>query len=166
MLRSPCIIDFVLVNVNIWTELILDYKNVSPNSILQYIFLNLYLSCISSVQPLTCGWLFTTEWTAALQAFLSITNSRSLLKLSSIELVMLSNHLVLCHPLLFLSSIFSSVRFFSNESVLHIRWPKCWSFSFNISHSNEYSELISIRIDWFDILAVHTTVPKHQLFGT
>ena len=95
-----------------------------------------------------------TPWTAACQASLSITNSRSLLKLMSIELVMPSNHL--CH-LLLLPSIFPSIRFFSNESVLHIRWPKYWSFSFSISPSNEYSGLISFRIDWFDLLVVQGT---------
>ena len=95
-----------------------------------------------------------TPWTAAHQASLSITNSRSLLKLMSIELVMPSNHLILCRPLLLLSSIFPSIRVFSIESALHIRWPKYWSFSFSISPSNEYSGLISFRIDWLDLLAV------------
>ena len=94
-----------------------------------------------------------TPWTAAHQASLSITNSRSLLKLMSIELVMPSEHLILCHPLLLLPSIFPSIRVFCNESVLHIRWPKYWSFSFSISRSNEYSELISFRIDWLYLLA-------------
>ena len=95
-------------------------------------------------------------WTAAHQASLSITNSQSLLKLMSIKSVMPSNHLVLCHPLL-LPSIFPSIRVFSNESVLHIRWPKYWSFSFSISPYNEYSGLITFRIDWFDLLAVQGT---------
>ena len=98
-----------------------------------------------------------TPWTAARQASLSITNSQSLLKLMSIESVMPSNHLILC-PLLFLPSIFPSIRVFSNESVLCIRWPKYWSFSFNISPSNEYSGLISFRIDWFDLLAAQGTL--------
>ena len=102
--------------------------------------------------------LFATPWTAACQASLSITNSRSLLKLMSIESVMPSNHLILCHPLLLPPSIFPSIRVFSNKSVLHIRWPKYWSFSFNISTSNEYSGLISFRIDWFDHLAVQETL--------
>ena len=93
-----------------------------------------------------------TPWTAAHQASLSITHSRCLLKLMSFELVMPSNHLILCHPFLFPASIFPSI--FSNESVLCISWPKCWSFSFNISPSNEYSELISFRMDWLDLLAV------------
>ena len=95
-----------------------------------------------------------TPWTAALQASLSITNSQSLLKLMSIPLVMPSNHLILCHPLLLLPSLFPSIRVFSNESALCIRWPKYWSFSFSISPSNECSGLISLRIDWFDLLAV------------
>ena len=107
------------------------------------------------------------------QASLSITNSQSLLKLMSIESVMPSNHLVLCHPFLLPPSIFPGIRVFSNESVLHIRWPRYWSFSFSISPSNEYSGLISFRIDWLDLLAVQgltrvfssTTVQKHQFFG-
>ena len=98
-----------------------------------------------------------TPWTAAHQASLSITNSQSLLKLMSIELVMPSNHLILCHPLLLPPSIFPSIRVFSDESVLHIRWPKYWSFSFSMSPSNEYSGLISFRINWFD-LAVQGTL--------
>ena len=101
--------------------------------------------------------LFATSRTAACQASLSITNSRSLLKLMSIKSVMPSNHLILCHPLLLPPSIFPSIRVFSNESVLRIRWPKYWSFSFNISHSNEYSGLISFRMDWLDLLAVQGT---------
>ena len=108
----------------------------------------------SSVQSLICVWLFATSWTTAHQASLSITNSQSLLKLISIELVMPSNHLILCHPLLLPPSIFPSIRVFSNESVLCIRWPKYWSFSFSISPSNEYSGLISFRTDWLDLPAV------------
>ena len=108
-----------------------------------------------------------TSCTAARQTFLSITNSRSLLKLMSIKSVMPSNHLILCHPLLLLPSIIPSFRVFSNESVLRIRWPEYWSFSFTISPSNEYSGLISFRMDWLDLLAVlgvvsKTTVQKHQ----
>ena len=99
-----------------------------------------------------------TPWTAAHQASLSITNSQSLLKLMSIKSVMPSNHLILCHPLLLLLSIFPSIRVFSNESVLHISWPKYWSFSFNISPSNEYSGLMSFRMDWLDLLAVQGTL--------
>ena len=110
----------------------------------------------SSAQLLSCVQLFVTPWTAACQASLSITNFWSLLKLMSIELVMPSNHLILCHPLLLLPSIFPSIRVFSNESVLHVRWPKYWSFSFSISPSNEYSELISF-MDWLDLLAVQET---------
>jgi len=112
-----------------------------------------------------------TPWTAACQASLSITNSRSFLKLMSIELVMSSNHLILCCPLLLLPSIFPSIMVFSNESVLRIRWPKYWSFS--ISPSNKHSGLISFRIDWFDLLAFQGTLKsllkhyssKHQFFG-
>ena len=108
----------------------------------------------SSVQSLSYVWLFLTPWTAACQASLSITNSQSLLKLISIELVMPSNHLLLCPPLLLPSSVFPSIRVFSNESVLRIRWPKCWSFSFSISPSSEYSGLISFTMDWLDLHAV------------
>ena len=110
----------------------------------------------SSIQLLICVRLFATPWTAAHQASLSVTNSQSLLELMCIELVMPSNHLILCHPLLLLSSIFPSIRVFSNESVLHIRWPKYWSSS--ISPSNEYSGLVPFRIDWFDLLAVQGTL--------
>ena len=112
----------------------------------------------SSVQSLSRVQLFVTPWTGACQASLSITNSQSLLKLMSIELVMPSNCLILCHPLLLLPSIFLSIRGFSNESVLHIRWPKYWSFSFSISPSNEYSGLISFRMYWLDLLAVQGTL--------
>ena len=110
----------------------------------------------SRVQSLNRVQLFATPWTAARQATLSITSSRCLLKLMSIESVMPSNHLILCCPLLLLPSVFPMV--FSSESVLRIRWPKCWSFSFSISPSNEYSGLISFRMDWFDILAVQGTL--------
>ena len=118
--------------------------------------------------------LFVTLWTAACQASLSITNSQSLLKLMSIESVIPSKHLILCLPLLLLPLMFPSIRVFSNESVLHIRGPKYWRFIFNISPSNEYSGLISFRIDWFDIVAIqgtlkifsNTTIQKHQFFGT
>ena len=112
----------------------------------------------SSVQLLSHVWLFGTPWTAARQAFLFITSSRSPLKLMSIESVMPSNHLILCHPFLLLPSIFLSIRVFSNKSVLCIRWPKYWSFSFNISPSNEYSGLIFFRMDWLDLLAVQGTL--------
>ena len=125
---------------------------------------NLYTACAKgnmstlSVQSLSRVRLFATPWTAARQVSLSITSSRSLLKLMSIESVMPSNHLILCRPLLLLPSIFPSIRVFSNESVLRIRWPENWSFSFSTSPSNEYSGLISFRIDWFDLLAVQETV--------
>ena len=112
---------------------------------------------ISSVQLLSRVQLFVTPWTAACQDSLSITNSLSLLKLMSIELVMPSNHLILCCPLLFLPSIFPSLRVFSRESVLCIRWPKYWSFSFSISPFNEYTGLTSFRMDWLDLLAVQGT---------
>ena len=115
---------------------------------------------INLVQSLSCVRLFATPWTAAHQASLSITNSQSLLKLMSIKLVMPSNHLILCHPFLLLPPIFPSIRVFSNESVLHIRWPEYWSFSFNISPSNEHSELISFRMDWMDLLAVQGTLSQ------
>ena len=111
-----------------------------------------------SVQLLSRVPLFATLWTAAHQASLSITNSRSILKLMSIESVMPSNHLILCHPLLLPPSVFPSIMVFSSESVLCIRWPKCWSFSFSISPSNEYSQLISFKIDWMDLLAVQGTL--------
>ena len=114
---------------------------------------------LSSVQSLNHIWLFATPWTAEHQASLSITNSRSLLKIMSIKLVMPSNHLVLWHPLLLLPSVFPSIRVFSSESVLRIRWLKYWSFNFSISPSSEYSGLISFRIDWFDLLAVQGTSP-------
>ena len=127
-------------------------------------------SQFTSVQLLSHVWLFVTPWTAACQASLSITNSRSLLKLTSIESVMPSNHLILCRPLL-LPSTFPSIRVFSNESALHIRWPKYWSFS--ISSSNDYSELISFRTYWFTSLLSKglsrifssTTIWKHKFFS-
>ena len=106
----------------------------------------------------SCVQLFVTPWTAARQAFLSFTISRSLFKLMFIESLMTSNHLILCHPLLLLPSIFPSIRVFSNELALCIRWPKYWSFSFSISHSNDYPRLISFRIDRFDLLAVQATL--------
>ena len=141
--------------------------------LLQGIFLtqqsNLHLlqcqSLSQSVPSLSHVPLFLTLWTAVPQASLSITNSWSLLKFMSIEAVMPSNHLILCRPLLLLPSIFPSIRVFSNESVLCIKWPKYWSFSFSISPSNEYSRLISFRIDWLDLLAVQGTLKsllQHQ----
>ena len=126
-----------------------------------------------SIQSLSHVQLFATSWTAALQASLSITNSWSLRKLMSVELVMSSSHLILCRPLLLPPSIFPRIRVFSNESVPHIRWPKYWSFGFSISPSSEYWGLISFRMDWLDLVAVqgilknlpNTTVQKHQFFG-
>ena len=114
--------------------------------------------CTQSDQLLSCVRFFVTSWIAACQASLSKTNSQSLLKLMFIESVMPSNHLILCHPLLLLTSIFPSIRVFSNESVLCIRRPKYWSFSFSISSSNEYSGLISFRIHWLDLLAIQGTL--------
>ena len=119
----------------------------------------------SSVQSLSHVRLFETLWTAICQASLSVTNYQSMLKLMSIESVMPSNDLILCHPLL-LTSIFPSIRVFSNESALHIKWPTYWSFSFSISPSNEYSGLISFRIDWLDLLAVQGSLKsllQHQI---
>ena len=121
----------------------------SPNPILTKVYL-----LFSSVLLLSRIRLFATPWTAAHKASLSITTSQSLLKLMYIELVMPSNHLILCHPLLLLPSIFPSIRVFSNESVLRIRWPEYWNFSFSICPSSEHPGLISFRMDWFDLLAV------------
>ena len=115
------------------------------------------MSVFRTFQSLSCVRIFATPWTVARQASLSIINSQSLLKLRSIESVMPSNQLILCH-LLLLSSVFHSIRVFSNESVLCVRWPKYWSFSFNISPSNEYSGLISFRMDWLDLFAVQGTL--------
>ena len=115
-------------------------------------------SQLSSVQSLSHVRLFTIPWTAARQASLSINNSRSSLKLVFVESVIPSNHLILCCPLLLPPSIFPSIRVFSNESILHIRWPKYWTFSFSISPSNDYSGLISFRMDWLDLLAVQGTL--------
>ena len=116
--------------------------------------LHSFYTLASSVESLSCIWLFETPWTAACQASLSFTNSQSLLKLMSIDLVMPSHTL---HPLLFLPSIFPSIRVFSKESDLHIRWPKYWSFGFCICPFNEYSGLIFFRMDWLDLLAVQGT---------
>ena len=112
----------------------------------------------SSVQSLSRVWLFATPWIAACQASLSITNSQSLLKFMSIESVVPSSHLTLCHPILLLPPIPPSIRVFSNESTLHMRWPKYWSFSFSISPSSEHPGLISFRMDWLDLLAVQGTL--------
>ena len=134
----------------------------------------IYVVCICSapsVQSLSFVQLLTTPWNAARQASLSITNSWSLLKLMFIESVMPSNHLILCHPLLLPPSIFPSIRVFSNGSLLRIRWPKYWSFSFSISPSNQYSGLISFRMNWLYLLAVQGTLKsflslKASIFGT
>ena len=128
-------------------------------------FFQIFFPHINSIHLLTCDRLFVTPWTATCQASLSITNSWSLLKLMFIELMMPSSHLFLCRPLLLLPSILPSIRVFSN--VLHIRWPKCWNFSFSISPSNEYSRLISFRMDWLDLLVVQGTLKslhQHQQF--
>ena len=144
------------------------------------IVFNLFYQCHSfrvlppSVQSLSCVQLIATPWSAAGQASLSITNSRSLSKLMSIESVMPSSHLILCCLLLLLPSILPSIRVFSKESALHIRWPKYWMFNFNISPSNEHLGLISFRMDWLDLLAVqglsrifsNTAVQKHQFFSS
>ena len=133
----------------------------------------LYYTWFSSVQSLSRVWLFAAPWTTAHQTSLSITSSRSLPKLMSIESVMPSNHLIPSRPLLLQPSIFPSIRVFSNESALYIRWPKYWSFNFNISPSNEHPGLISFRMDWLDLLESkglsrvfsNTTVQKNQFFS-
>ena len=121
-------------------------------------FFTTYPFQFSSIQSLSLVRLFANPWTAACQASLSVTSSQSLLKLMSIKSVMPSHHLILCQPLLLPPSIFPSIRVFSNESVLCIRWPNYWSFSFNISPSNEYLGLISFRMDWLDLLAIQGTL--------
>ena len=130
-----------------------------------------FITTSASVQLVSCVRLFVTPWSAACQASLSITNSQSLLKLMSTELVMPSNHLILCRPLLLLPSIFPSIRVFSNESARRIRWPNYWSFSFSIRLSNEHPGLISFRMDWISFQSKglsrvfsNTTVQKHQFF--
>ena len=119
---------------------------------------NISMVQFSSVQSFSCVHLFETPWIAARQASLSITNSRSLFKLMPMESVMLSNHPILCHPLLFLPPVPPSIRVFSNESTLRMRWPKYWSFSFSISPSKEHPGPISFRMDWFNLLAVQGTL--------
>ena len=157
---SPILVLFYLLSKhNHWTEFGMSFSYISYPS--------------TSVQWLSHVRLFVTPWTAARQASLSITNSQSLLKLMSVESVMPSNHLILCHPLLLLPSIFPSIRVFSKESALRIRWPKYSSFNLSISPSNEYSGLISFRKDWLDLIAVQGTLKsllqhytqKHQFFG-
>ena len=136
----------------------ISFSSIPSRSICYKLQAFILFSVSVSVQSLSHVRLFVTPWIAARQASLSITNYRSLSKPMSIELVMPSNHPILCHPLLLLPSIFPRIRVFSNESALPIRWPKYWSFSFNISPSNEYSGLISFRMDWLDILAVQGTL--------
>ena len=141
--------------------------------IIQYIIVAYLLYIYSSVQSISRVWLFVTPRIAARQASLSITNARSSPKLKSIELVMPSSHLILCHPLLLLPPIPPSIKVFSSESTLRMRWPKYWNFSFSISPSNEHPGLISFRMDWLDFLQSkglsrvfsNTTVQKHQFFG-
>ena len=154
------------------TSIILFYFFDATQQLYKRVYLALELiSIVSSVQSLSRVWLFTTPWTAAHQASLSVTNAQSLLKLMSIVPVMPPNHLILCHPLLLLPSIFPSIRGFSNKSVLRVRWPKYWRFS--ISPSNEYSVLISFRMGWLDLLAVQGILKsllqhlssKHQFFS-
>ena len=148
-----------------------DRRKMSPSGIGQtclQLRTSYLKGAFSSVQSLSRVRLFATPWIAARQASLSITNSQSPPKPMSIESVMPSNHLILCRPLLLLPSIFPSIRVFSDESALWIRWPKYWSFSFNISPSNEHPGLIFFRIDWLDLLArvlSNTTVQKHQFFS-
>ena len=147
---------------------------VKERSVAKEMTEDLLVRMFSSVQLLTHVRLFATPWISACQDSLSITNSLSPLKLMSIESVMPSNHLIFCRPLLLLPSIFPSIRVFSNESVLHIKWPKYWSFSVSISPLNEYSGLISFRIDRLDLLVVQGTLKsvlqhhssKHQFFNT
>ena len=138
---------------NIWTANT-NRERCSTSLVIQFI----------SVQSLSRVWFFATPWTAAHQASLSIASCRSLLRLMSFELVMPSTHLVLCHPLFLLPSIFPSIRVFSSDSVLCIRWPKYWSFSFSISPSNEYSGIISFRMDWFDfaVQGTHKSLLQHH----
>ena len=141
-------VKFLVRNISLWKAYTIWLKCIGISEKVQF----------SLAQLLSHVWFFATPWTAALQASLSIINSQSLFKLMFIVLVMPSNHLILCCPLLLLPSVFPSIRVFSNESVLYIRWPKYWSFSFSISSSNEYSGLISFRLDWLDLLAVQGTL--------
>ena len=161
-------LQVVTINFNTYLSLKIRKKYSVSHSIIlicyshcKYLVLDKPISTdgfFSSVQVLSRFWLFATPWTVAHQASLSIMNSRSLLRFMSIESVMPSNHLIFCRLLLFPPSIFPSIRVFSNESALRIRWPRYWSFSFSISPSNEYSGLISFRMDWLDLLAVQGTL--------
>ena len=166
--------SFILLHIPVHFSIsLIDHTVLSLLYTLSCLTVNSLTVCVSSVQLFSRVRLFVTPWTAAHQASLSITNSQSLLKLMSTESVMPSNHLILCSPLLLLPSIFHSIRVFSNELALHIRWPKYWSFSLNISPSNEHPGLISFRMDWLDLLASkglskvfsNTTVQKHQFFS-
>ena len=157
MLRTPILIHFYLADVFFVSNSPLDLPCFSPTFVFPLCYC-LYLLQFSSVQLLSHVQHFVTPWTAARQDSLSIINSRSLPKLMSIELVMPSNHLILCRSRLLPPSIFLSIRVFSDESALCIRWPKYWSFSFNISPSKEHSGLISFRMDWLDLLAVQGTL--------
>ena len=150
--------DFTLTPSRLKSNTFLLFKKYSKWKIWCFYLLGDFPYQFGSVQSLNYVQIFVTPWTVAHQDSLSITKSWSLLKLVSMELVMPSNHLILWHPLLFLSSICPRIRVFSNESVLCIRWPKYWSFSFSISPSNEYSALISFRMDWLDLLAVQGTL--------
>ena len=158
-----CILDEWFFHCNLivfmlFPKLAFKGEIVVPRSFVLLVLFLKYSVQFSSVQWLSRVQLFATPWTAAHQASLSITNSWSLFKLMSIGSVMPSNHLILCHPLILLPSIFPSIRIFSNESAFCIRWPKYWSFSFNINPSNEHSGLISLRKDWLDLLAVQGTL--------
>ena len=144
----------LIIAVKCYVNFILNTTLAASRQVLVHVFLLLF----TSVQSLSHVRLFATPWIAARQASLSITNSRSSLKLMSIKSVMPSSHLILCHPLLLLPSIFPSIRVFSNELALRIRWPKYWSFSFSIIPSNKYSGLVSFRMDWFSFLAVQGTL--------
>ena len=139
----------------------IDSRKAAGNFCILLAFCWIFCSCVWCfvvVQLLSCIWLLVASWTAACQASLSFTISQSLFKLMSIEWMMSPNHLILCRPLLLLPSVFPSIRVFSKGSALCIRWPKYWSFIFSISASNEYSGLISLKIDWFDLLAVQGTL--------
>ena len=153
---------------SLFTKLLGDEGKVCGNNFCHYHRNTLKSDCpvlwmLQSVQLVSCVQLFATPWTAACQASLSITSFQSLLNFMSIESVIPSNHLILCHLLLLPSSIFPSIRVFSSESCLHIRWPKYWNFSFITSPSNEYSRLISFRISWFDLVAVQGTLKSLSL---
>ena len=166
-----CFLQWKYANLFYFTYYFQFFKHLLDFYSEQIIMLGTICCPVAQSGPTLC--IFETPWTAACQASLSFHISWSFLKLMSIKSVMPSNHLILCHPILLLPAIFPSIRVFSNESVLHIRWPKYWSFSFSISPSNEYSELISFRINWFDLLAVqgmlrvffNTTTQKHQFLG-